>query len=115
MAYCGFVFSIPSMVRIVLSQFWNRIRNQSVENAGVAFVKGADERNKFFEKINNQYSMTNKCGRTRQRTNNLRDELIWGRTPPVNWPPCITVHVGVSGSLASLLRQLAKLGVSLRQ
>ena len=22
--------------------------------------------------------MTNKCGRTRQRTNNLRDELIWG-------------------------------------
>ena len=23
---------------------------QSVENAGVAFVKGADERNKFFEK-----------------------------------------------------------------
>ena len=25
--------------------------NQSVENAGVAFVKGADERNKFFEKI----------------------------------------------------------------
>ena len=27
--------------------------NQSVESAGVAFVKGADERNKFFEKINN--------------------------------------------------------------
>ena len=25
-------------------------KNQSVENAGVAFVKGADERNKFFEK-----------------------------------------------------------------
>ena len=25
--------------------------NQSVENAGVAFVKRADERNKFFEKI----------------------------------------------------------------
>ena len=22
--------------------------------------------------------MTNKCGRTRQRTNNLRDEMIWG-------------------------------------
>ena len=22
--------------------------------------------------------MTNKCGLTRQRTNNLRDELIWG-------------------------------------
>ena len=28
--------------------------NQSVENAGVAFVKGANERNKFFEKMNNQ-------------------------------------------------------------
>ena len=26
--------------------------NQSVENAGVAFVKGAYERNEFFEKIN---------------------------------------------------------------
>ena len=25
--------------------------NQSIENAGVAFVKGAGERNKFFEKI----------------------------------------------------------------
>ena len=31
----------------------NNSKNQSVENAGVAFVKGADERNKFFEKINN--------------------------------------------------------------
>ena len=28
--------------------------NQSVQNAGVAFVKGANERNKFFEKINKQ-------------------------------------------------------------
>ena len=56
--------------------------------------------------------MTNKCGRTRQRTNNLRDELIWGS---VNWPPCITIHVGVSGAVASLLRQVTKLGVSLRQ
>ena len=26
--------------------------NQSVENAGVAFVKGANERNEFLEKIN---------------------------------------------------------------
>ena len=30
----------------------NVIKNQSAENAGVAFVKEADERNKFFEKIN---------------------------------------------------------------
>ena len=29
-------------------------KNQRVENAGVAFVKGADERNKLFEKVNNQ-------------------------------------------------------------
>ena len=28
--------------------------NQSVENSGVAFVKGADERNGFFEKKNKQ-------------------------------------------------------------
>ena len=58
--------------------------------------------------------MTNKCGRTKQRTNNLRDELSWGdelRHPPVNWPPCITIHVGVSGAVASLLRQVTKLGV----
>ena len=30
------------------------VTNQSDEKAGVAFVKGADERNKFFEKINYQ-------------------------------------------------------------
>ena len=28
--------------------------NQSAENSGVAFVKGANERNEFFEKINKQ-------------------------------------------------------------
>ena len=28
--------------------------NQSVENADVAFFKGANERNEFFEKINKQ-------------------------------------------------------------
>ena len=50
--------------------------NQRVENAGVAFVKGADERNEFFEK--KKYYMTNKSGQTRQRTNNLRNELIRG-------------------------------------
>ena len=31
-----------------LNKDWS---NQSTENAGVAFVKGAHERNKFFEKI----------------------------------------------------------------
>ena len=34
--------------------------NQSVENACVAFVKGANERNEFFEIINKQLYMTNK-------------------------------------------------------
>ena len=29
-----------------------KFQNQSTENAGVAFVKGAHERNEFFEKIN---------------------------------------------------------------
>ena len=54
-------------------------KNQSVENAGVAFVKGANESNEFFEKIeSNIIIMTNMFGRTGQRSNNLRDELIWG-------------------------------------
>ena len=53
-------------------------KNESVENAGVAFVKVANERNEFFEKINKQLFMINKSGRTRERTNNLRDKLIWG-------------------------------------
>ena len=34
--------------------------NQNIENAGVAFVKGADERNELFEKINKKSYMTNK-------------------------------------------------------
>ena len=31
-----------------------RLKNQSVENAGVAFVEGANERNEFFNKTNKQ-------------------------------------------------------------
>ena len=31
-------------------------------NAGVVLVKGANERNEVFEKINKQYIMTNKSG-----------------------------------------------------
>ena len=30
------------------------LKNQSVENTGLAFVEGASERNEFFEKINKQ-------------------------------------------------------------
>ena len=46
--------------------------NQSVENAGVAFVEGADERNKQSVMYDEQVQAN------RPRTNNLRDELIWG-------------------------------------
>ena len=56
--------------------------------------------------------MTNKCGRTGQRTISRTNGFV-GLTLPVNWPPCITIHVGVSGAVASLLRQVTKLGVSL--
>ena len=54
------------------------LRNQSVENAGVAFVKGANERNKFFKKYKQSVMYDEQVRRTRQRTNNLRDDLIWG-------------------------------------
>ena len=36
------------------SKLLTATQNRSVENTGAAFVKGADERNKFFQKINNQ-------------------------------------------------------------
>ena len=35
---------------IKLEQCWNATKNQSVENAGVAFVKGANKRNESFKK-----------------------------------------------------------------
>ena len=50
--------------------------NHSDENAGVTIVKGTNERNAFFEKINKQLYMTNRSGRTMQRPNNLKNELI---------------------------------------
>ena len=42
---------------LVLSKiivFGKELLNQSIENAGVAFVKRANERNESFEKINKQ-------------------------------------------------------------
>ena len=51
--------------------------NQNVENAGVAFVKGANERNELFKKKKPE-CIANESGRTRQMTNNLRNELIRG-------------------------------------
>ena len=51
--------------------------------------------------------MTIKYRRTRQRTNNLRDELTWGWGGGGGWGGAITVHVKVSGAVASLLRQVS--------
>ena len=59
--------------------------------------------------------MTNKCGRTWQRTDNLRDELIWGMNSASE---LATVYYYTHRSIravASLLRQVTKLGVSLSQ
>ena len=39
--------SYESLSSVILTE-----KNQSVENAGVVFVKGANERNEFFEKVN---------------------------------------------------------------
>ena len=55
------------------------------------------------------------------RANKAKDLTISGVnwfgswTPPVNWPLCNTIHVGVSGAVASLLRKVTMIGVSLRQ
>ena len=59
--------------------------------------------------------MTNKCGRTRQRTNNLRDELIWGINAASELATVYYYTRRSIGAVASLLRQVTKLGVSLRQ
>ena len=40
-------------------------------------------------------------------TNNLRKEMTWGWTPSVNWPQ-LCIHVGISGAVTSLLRQVTK-------
>ena len=50
----------------------------------MTFVKGANERNESFKKINKQLYMTNKSPRTRLGTNNLRVEQIWGHYLPLD-------------------------------
>ena len=55
--------------------YTNTPRNQSVENVGVAFVKGANERNKFFEK-NKQTVMYDE----QVRTNKAKDLQSQKRT-----------------------------------
>ena len=47
---CHYLLDIPTILFFISGAK----SNQSVENTGVAFVKGADERNKLFKKINNQ-------------------------------------------------------------
>ena len=42
------------MQKGTLSELLDQNSNQSVENAGEAFAKGASERNEFFEEINKQ-------------------------------------------------------------
>ena len=46
--FCQLIY--PRIQSRILRLQNEAIRNQSVENAGVAFVKGANERNSFFEK-----------------------------------------------------------------
>ena len=59
--------------------------------------------------------MTNKCGRTSQRTNNLRDELIWGMNSARELATVYYYKHRSISAVASLLRQVTKLGVSLSQ
>ena len=55
------------------------------------------------------------CRQTRQMTNNLRDELIWGMNSASELATVYYHTLGVSREVASLLRQMTKLGVLLRQ
>ena len=48
------LFSAIMSISSIRKVFPLPLKNQSVENAGVASVKGANERNEFFEKINKQ-------------------------------------------------------------
>ena len=48
-------------------------------------------------------------------TNNLRDELIWGMNSASELATVYYHTLGVSREVASLLRQMTKLGVLLRQ
>ena len=43
---------VPLMIKMLFLSIPKK--DQRVENAGVAIVKGANERNEFFEKINKQ-------------------------------------------------------------
>ena len=43
-----------SRLCLPMKQHTRSLGNQNVENAGLAFLKGANERNEFFDKINKQ-------------------------------------------------------------
>ena len=64
----SYIFGIKLWTSYWLKQGWLCTHRQ-----------GANERNEFFEKPKKK--KPNKFRRTRQRSNNLRDELIWGWTP----------------------------------
>ena len=53
---------------------WELRKASNAVNASVAFVGGADEGNELTEKKKVIYD--EQAGRTRQRVNNLKDELI---------------------------------------
>ena len=51
----GLYMSILVYIAFMYAGLPNKsINNQRVENTGVAYVNGANERNEFFEKINKQ-------------------------------------------------------------
>ena len=60
-------------------------------------------------------NVANKCGQTRQRTNNLWDELIWGMNSASELATVYYYTLRSIGVVASLLRQVTKFGVLLRQ
>ena len=45
---------VPKKWPYLPQMFQRKNNNKGVENAGVTFVEGANERNEFFEKINKQ-------------------------------------------------------------
>ena len=78
---------------IAVHRYKTALTNQSVENAGVAIVKGVNDSNEFFKKIIKQLCMMNTSGRTRQRTNNLRNEVIGDELRQVAKGWCIIAPV----------------------
>ena len=73
-----------------LNRGWN---SQPPGHESDALTTEPPVRGEFFEKINKQLYMMNKSGRTKQRTNNPGDELIWGQNPSGNKAWCIIAPI----------------------